>query len=346
MTVARTGHTATLLPNGKVLVTGGFGALASAELYDPATGMWTPTGSMATGRTGHTATLLTEGKVLVAGGEDIFQQAFSSAELYEPGTGLWSTTGSMTSARSNHTATLLPNGAVLVAAGYQNSYYSALSTAELYDPSRGLWATTGSLAAARFAHTATRPVVGDVGHDGLAHQRPLVSHRYASAERLRAGGWRWDFLGGAVRSASRGGPGDQQKRPPDDGVAGPDGHLHDHRQQRGPDRGQRRHGDRHGAGSVHGSHMDVRGRGRSHVHGGSRQRQHQRHCGPAGRRDGDLHSYRSGRRQRAEPEQHRHDHPSPAHVRPEHGRQLRDRHRPAGVQRGEGARTRRPSRRT
>jgi len=72
LTTARYGHTATLLPNGKVLVAGGVsGAIAtlgSSELYDPATGVWSTTGSMATARAYHTATLLPNGKVLVAGG--------------------------------------------------------------------------------------------------------------------------------------------------------------------------------------------------------------------------------------------------------------------------------------
>src|SRR5215831_11256327 len=67
---ARSAHTATLLPNGKVLVAGGYNGsyLSSAELYDPGTGTWTATGSMGTARRGHTATLLPNGKVLVAGG--------------------------------------------------------------------------------------------------------------------------------------------------------------------------------------------------------------------------------------------------------------------------------------
>ena len=71
LATARFGHTATLLPNGKVLVAGGLHqlhALASAELYDPATGKWTATGSLVTARSHHTATLLPNGKVLVAGG--------------------------------------------------------------------------------------------------------------------------------------------------------------------------------------------------------------------------------------------------------------------------------------
>src|SRR5205814_793375 len=83
---ARTEHTATLLPNGKVLVAGGAtsgGVFASAELYDPASGTWTATGSLNTGRLDHTATLLPNGMVLVAGGYD-GSHVFVSAELYTP----------------------------------------------------------------------------------------------------------------------------------------------------------------------------------------------------------------------------------------------------------------------
>jgi hypothetical protein len=114
---ARLSHTATLLPNGKVLVAGGtdlFGAFASAELYDPARGIWTATGSLVTGRSGHTATLLPNGKVLVAGGTDLNIGALASAELYDPASGTWTATGSLGTARYYHTATLLPNGKVLV----------------------------------------------------------------------------------------------------------------------------------------------------------------------------------------------------------------------------------------
>ena len=65
---ARSGHTATLLGNGKVLIAGGGGYQSTAELYDPVEETWTTTGSLNTGRTYHTATLLPSGKVLVAGG--------------------------------------------------------------------------------------------------------------------------------------------------------------------------------------------------------------------------------------------------------------------------------------
>jgi len=135
LTAARFVHKATLLPNGKVLVSGGehenFGdALSSAELFDPVTGNWTTTGSMTAAREGHTATLLLNGKVLIAGGGGL-NAILSSAELYDPAHGNWTATGSMTDARVAHTATLLPNGKVLMAGG------SFLSSAELYDVGLG-----------------------------------------------------------------------------------------------------------------------------------------------------------------------------------------------------------------
>ena len=155
---ARAGHTATLLPNGMVLVAGGFnygigGYLASAELYDPASGTWSATGSLITARAGHTATLLSNGKVLIAGGSS--GEPLASAELYDPASGSWSATGSLNTARFDHTATLLPSGIVLVAGGYDNASNIAFASAELYDPASGTWSATGSLSTARRLHTAT-----------------------------------------------------------------------------------------------------------------------------------------------------------------------------------------------
>src|SRR6266480_3619301 len=112
------------LPNGMVLVAGGSnnsdGYVASAELYDLASGSWTTTGNLNTGRYYHTATLLPNGKVIVAGGIDS-SGASASAEVYDPASGVWTTTGSLNTARYNHTASLLPNGMVLVAGGYDSN---------------------------------------------------------------------------------------------------------------------------------------------------------------------------------------------------------------------------------
>jgi len=152
LNVPRNGHTATQLENGLVLVVGGKSSngtiVASAELYDPATGKWTVTGSMSVGRTAFTATLLQNGEVLVAGGSDYAINCYATAELYNPSTGQWKLTGSMTRQRCLHSATLLPNGDVLVSGGANSIYdYSkpTVNSSEVYNPSTGEWTATGSL---------------------------------------------------------------------------------------------------------------------------------------------------------------------------------------------------------
>jgi hypothetical protein len=160
---ARTGFTATRLADGRVLVAGGaFDAShrgqAAAELYDPATGTWTATGSMVTGRYRHSATLLNDGKVLVAGGNVDSKASLgdrccvASAELYDPSTGTWSATGSMIDARVEFIATLLNDGRVLVAGG--DSANGSLASAELYDPISGSWTATGAMGIRSYAWQA------------------------------------------------------------------------------------------------------------------------------------------------------------------------------------------------
>ena len=162
--IGRNGHTATLLPNGKVLVVGGFNTPqpAAAELYDPANGTFNFTGSLVRTRQDHTATLLPNGEILIVGGFNLNSgDATTSAELYDPATGTFRPTGSLSMARGSHTATLLPNGKVLVVGGLGPGA-TYLASAELYDPATGTFSPTGSLGSARVWHTATLLLNGKV----------------------------------------------------------------------------------------------------------------------------------------------------------------------------------------
>jgi hypothetical protein len=159
MTATRFGQTATLLSDGRVLITGGqagfgFGpALTSAELYDPKTGTFSPTGQMPTARDGGTATALQDGRVLIAGGTDDNGNFLTAAELYDPTTGTFTLTGSLTITPSIYgpiysqrvyTATLLQDGRVLIIDGLADS---ALPLAEVYDPKTGVFTPEGSTTA-------------------------------------------------------------------------------------------------------------------------------------------------------------------------------------------------------
>jgi Kelch motif/Galactose oxidase, central domain len=147
MTAPRDRAAASLLPDGRVLVSGGWNPYSTpreypttAEIFDPATGRWTTTGSISTPRYDFSSTRLANGDVLIAGGIDLssspgfgYDVALVSCELYNPAAQTWSDTASMINARAFQTATLLNDGTVLLVGG-QSSASAALSSAELFDP--------------------------------------------------------------------------------------------------------------------------------------------------------------------------------------------------------------------
>ena len=157
---ARSEHTATLLPDDTVLVTGGSDGhsgppLASVEIYDPISGTWSSAPPLSVPRRGHSATRLADGRVLVAGGRFSTRNpdVHASAEIYDPVSGAWSPTGFLLTPREGHSATLLPDGRVLVVNGY---YRSWLASAEVYDPVSEAWSEiTAPLSCHGIAHTAT-----------------------------------------------------------------------------------------------------------------------------------------------------------------------------------------------
>jgi N-acetylneuraminic acid mutarotase len=180
MTDARAGHPAVLLHNGMVLVAGGgvtvgLGVdigLSYCELYDPAAGTWTPTGSMATNREGHEGMLLDDGTVLVTGGalgegdpsNLIDDRSLGSAELYDPGAGAWTAVPEMEANRAWHRAILLSNGKVLVVGGTNpdDTPQVGLDAAEIYDPVTKTWSPAGRMDLARYFFAAAHLPNGQV----------------------------------------------------------------------------------------------------------------------------------------------------------------------------------------
>jgi len=189
MAQGRSTHSATLLSSGRVLVAGGYAESTSgtyslvgtAESYDPATGTWSPAGTMIVPRYSHGAVLLPSGRVLVVGGctrlstTGYCQLATAEAELYDPATGLWTRATAMGTARLWPAVALLPTGLVLVAGGCTrtDSYGYCLdgtTTAELYDPAAGTWTATGPMLDERMYFPAVLLPSGGVlaagGYDG------------------------------------------------------------------------------------------------------------------------------------------------------------------------------------
>ena len=160
----RYAHTATVLPNGKVMIIGGISSTSdtmnSYELYDPVTGNWT-LHTMPIGYAVHETVMLPNGKLLIVGGT-CQSCEFGQSILFDPNTGKWTRTGSLPDVVWFHTATLLSNGKVLVTGGESEEDPGIINCAELYDSSTGKWSIVDPMKFDRADHTATVLKNGDI----------------------------------------------------------------------------------------------------------------------------------------------------------------------------------------
>ncbi len=159
----RVDPTATVLQDGTVLVAGGQTGIsntlfvAEAEIFDPATGTFTVTGSLNQARGEHVAARLPDGRVVIAGGTAASQYASDSVEIYDPALGTWSVLGALTDARRRHSGVLLADGSLLVAGGY--NAVSNLASAEIIDPACMASAAAISPSGASFTSVAASGTV-------------------------------------------------------------------------------------------------------------------------------------------------------------------------------------------
>jgi WD40 repeat protein len=183
MNEPRNGHTATLLPDGDVLLAGGWnqqGRTATAEIYDPQTGSFEYTRSLMAPRQGMTATLLTNGQVLIAGGDSARNRPQLTAELYDPATRTFTPAGTLNHGRMAHTTTLLNDGRVLLVGGSSRND-EVLASAEIYDPETGQFTPTSDANIVRYKHTAVRLEDGNVLILGGSNDKDWTG-KYNSAE--------------------------------------------------------------------------------------------------------------------------------------------------------------------
>jgi N-acetylneuraminic acid mutarotase len=217
MIESRTRHTATLLPDGRVLVAGGQrfdfhdgglfpGRPTGAEIYDPKANRWSSTAPMGASRLAQSATQLPDGRVLVTGGLDDFGVTLKTTEIYDAPQDRWVSAAPMAVARSGHLATLMANGDVLVAGGLgeePSRLTISLTSAEIYDPRTNLWVSVASMAEFRVAVTATllrngmvlvagasgqsRPELYDPSQNRWFHAGPSMDRYQHTATQLRDG---------------------------------------------------------------------------------------------------------------------------------------------------------------
>lgn len=222
--IPRTGHTLTLLKDGRALMTGGVAspsaaATSSTQIWNPASGTWASAAAMTTARAFHTATLLPDGRVLVVGGYDPNPAApryINSSETYDPVKNAWSGSGPFPDQNgpAYHTATLLPDGRVLIAGGIEAGGRSGsrlagegcyndggfhFTGAQLWLPSTGLWSNaSGCIITPRFGHTATLLFNGTLLIGGGRNSASPPGY-FNAAEAFDPGAAKWTSVGGLAR---------------------------------------------------------------------------------------------------------------------------------------------------
>ncbi len=184
-----TGHTATVLKNGKVLIAGGYnkddGFYAKTHIYDPEKGQWSNAASMGTARSGHTATLLNDGKVLVAGGYNSNDGYLASSEIYDPTSDNWEKTEQMFGAVAYHASVFLPDTGKALLIGGSNAPGTPVKLVQLYDPVTRLWGRLDDMEFARM-HPAAVCLSGEevIVGGGMTGPNSFDNHieRYNVAE--------------------------------------------------------------------------------------------------------------------------------------------------------------------
>jgi hypothetical protein len=183
MTVHRSAHSAIALPDGRVLVTGGWsnrGVTASAEIYDPETEQWEGVGKMTEARGAHISVLLPDGRVMITGGARDFTP-LATAEIFDPRTGIFTSVGKMHMARNQHAAVVLTDGRVLLTGGHSQRRGPTTRSAELFDPVTNLFKLTGEMNVPRYKHSAVSLTEGRVLVVGGSDERDSRG-RYRSTE--------------------------------------------------------------------------------------------------------------------------------------------------------------------
>lgn len=159
MSVGRHSPLPVRLLDGRVLIAGGWdggftgGTLAEADIFNPATDLWSPAAPMSIPRQAACATILKDGRVIVIGGGTP-QGVVATTEIYDPVSGSWTSAASMKTPRFSATATLLPDGKVLVVGGGNDLSPFGLDTAEIYEPDSNAWIETPAMAFAHSNHSA------------------------------------------------------------------------------------------------------------------------------------------------------------------------------------------------